>query len=235
MTTPIPVLMAVAASLAVPAVASAHALGAGFDVTASATAASDYRFRGVSLSDRDPVAQGSIDVSHESGFYAGVWGSTIERYQGATVEVDAYAGYQRKLGPVAFDVGVIGYLYPRGVDANVFEATGSAAADIGPARLRLSVAYAPDQRNLLSDSLYVAADVRIGVPHTPLSLTAKLGRERGDFVGGGITKIDWSLGLEASHGPVKLGVAYVDTDVGSDALFGRAARGGVVATLSATF
>lgn len=220
---------------ALPATARAREIGSGVSLSATATAASDYRFRGVSLTDRDPAIQGSLDVSHDSGFYVGVWGSNIARYQGATAEVDVYAGYQTAAGPLSFDVGVIGYIYPGGTDADVVEATGSVAATLGPARVRLSVAYAPDQRNLVSDSLYLAVDARVAIPGTPLSATGKIGRERGDFVGGGITKIDWSAGLEAARGPFKLGVAYVDTDVGSPALSGRVAQGAIVGTLSATF
>jgi hypothetical protein len=43
---------------------------------------SDYRFRGVSLSDKDFAIQPTLTISHESGFYVGVWGSTIAENPG---------------------------------------------------------------------------------------------------------------------------------------------------------
>jgi uncharacterized protein (TIGR02001 family) len=46
------------------------------DVSVTLTAVSDYRFRGVSLSDKDPAFQPGITVSHESGIYVGAWAST---------------------------------------------------------------------------------------------------------------------------------------------------------------
>lgn len=54
---------------------------------------SDYRFRGVSLSDEDFALQGGIDVTHSSGFYVGTWGSSIEPFNGAEMELDLYGGY----------------------------------------------------------------------------------------------------------------------------------------------
>ena len=38
---------------------------------------SDYVFRGVSLTNEDPAAQGSIDVSYGI-FYAGAWASNVD-------------------------------------------------------------------------------------------------------------------------------------------------------------
>jgi uncharacterized protein (TIGR02001 family) len=38
---------------------------------------SDYRFRGISQTDKDFAVQGGLTVSHESGLYASVWGSSV--------------------------------------------------------------------------------------------------------------------------------------------------------------
>src|SRR3546814_13206433 len=46
--------------------------------TRSAAVVSDYRFRGVSQTGEDAAIQGSIGISHESGLYAGVWGSSVD-------------------------------------------------------------------------------------------------------------------------------------------------------------
>ncbi len=50
----------------------------GITPSASAALTTDYIWRGVSQTNNDPAIQGSFDLSHESGIYAGVWGSNVE-------------------------------------------------------------------------------------------------------------------------------------------------------------
>src|SRR5262245_3829130 len=70
--------LALATFFATPAAAAE--LGGGFSVNGGATVVSDYRFRGISQTDKDFALQGTISVSHKSGFYATVWGSSIDDY-----------------------------------------------------------------------------------------------------------------------------------------------------------
>jgi uncharacterized protein (TIGR02001 family) len=86
--------------------------------TANIGVVSDYYFRGISQSWHKPTAQGGMDITHSSGFYAGVWGSgvTPNTYPDANTEIDVYAGYNgttpiEKLG---YTVGIYGYMYPGG-------------------------------------------------------------------------------------------------------------------------
>lgn len=104
---------AFAALLAAPA----HA-----GVTGSIALTSDYLFRGVSQTDQDPALQGGIEYAHDSGFYAGAWGSNVSWLSDTVVvgddisnslELDAYLGYRGKAGEiVSYDVGVLTYYYP---------------------------------------------------------------------------------------------------------------------------
>ena len=48
------------------------------EVSGSVTLVSDYRFRGVSLSDESPAAQFSLAYDNRSGWYAGVFGSSTQ-------------------------------------------------------------------------------------------------------------------------------------------------------------
>jgi uncharacterized protein (TIGR02001 family) len=83
---------------------------------------SDYYFRGVSQSWHKPAVQGGFDITHASGFYAGMWGSSISpnTYPDASVEIDYYAGYNGKFGKsealrdFGWTVGGYGYTYPGG-------------------------------------------------------------------------------------------------------------------------
>lgn len=87
--------------------------------TANIAVVSDYYFRGISQSWHKPTAQGGMDITHSSGFYAGVWGSgvTPNTYPDANTEIDVYAGYNGTIPAVeklGYTVGIYGYLYPGG-------------------------------------------------------------------------------------------------------------------------
>jgi uncharacterized protein (TIGR02001 family) len=229
--------LAFAAFAANPALAQEQAVpeedAGAFDISATATIVSDYRYRGISLSDRDPAAQGSLDVTF-GGFYAGVWVSSIARFADTNVEADLYAGYAGEAGPIEYEVGAIAYLYPGGDGTgNVYEGAGSLAYTFGPAQARLRVNYAPDQENLAGDNLYLSAEGRFSIPATPVTVFAQVGRERGSFYG---RKWDWSFGVEATKGPFTASLGYFDTDLdGVVSGLGRNVRGGVVASLSFEF
>ena len=102
---------AVAAAPAEPASAWAATANIGF--------VSDYYFRGISQSWHKPAVQGGFDLSHSSGFYAGMWGSNVSpnTYPDDNVEIDAYAGYNGTIPSVeglGYTVGLYGYFYPGG-------------------------------------------------------------------------------------------------------------------------
>lgn len=68
----------------------------------------DYMFRGITQTD-GPAVQGGFDYTN-GAFYAGTWGSNVNF--GNNMELDLYAGVKPVTGPVSWDLGVIGYLYP---------------------------------------------------------------------------------------------------------------------------
>jgi len=83
---------------AAPAVAAD--LGNGFSVGGGATLVSDYRFRGISQTDKRFAVQGTFTLSHSSGFYATWWGSSIDDYiaAGSDAENDLIVGYKKTFG-----------------------------------------------------------------------------------------------------------------------------------------
>jgi uncharacterized protein (TIGR02001 family) len=207
-----------------------------FDLSSTVSIVSDYRFRGISLSNRNPAAQASVDVEHKSGVYAGVWASNIARYGGAKVEVDLYAGWRRSLGPVDLDVGATAYLYPSGRNVNYVEVYGFIGKTIGPAELKGGLIYTPSQANIGgSDNLYLTSKARVGLPGTPVTVTGGVGFEDGPLAGLDGDKWDWSLGGEYSLSAVTFGLQYTDTDVREVHDPDRTGRAGVVASASIEF
>lgn len=60
---------------------------------------SDYRFNGMSLSNREPVFQGSLHLWRPDGYYAGFWMSEVDFLDGeTTLELDSYVGRDFKHG-----------------------------------------------------------------------------------------------------------------------------------------
>lgn len=81
---------------------------------------SQYIFRGLTQTDRDPALQGGFDYSHSSGFYAGTWASNISWLRdfgayssGGSLEWDFYGGYKWAFAEDwVLDLGVLTYYYP---------------------------------------------------------------------------------------------------------------------------
>ena len=214
--------------------------------TSSATAAdlsgevgivSDYRYRGVSLSDGNPALQASLTLEHGSGVYVTFWGSTLERIgRPSDSEVDVTAGYEREVNKwISFDLSATRYSYPSAGGDNYSEATAAVTLTRGPALAVFGFSYAPRQRGLSDengrrrDNSYASVQTAYEVRGTPLTLKAGLGYERGAFdevERGG--KWDWNLGGEAARGRAKVSLAYVGSNAdggGRHALVGGLSLG----------
>lgn len=239
-------LAGLTALFAVASPAVAADLGAGFTVNGGATIVSDYRFRGISQTDRRFAVQGTFSIGHESGFYATAWSSSIDDYvaNGSDQELDLILGYRRTFGGTTVDAGVTYYYYPGAgnVNTDFFEPYVSVAHTIGPVTAKATANYAPRQAALTvgdgkEDNLYLAGDLTLAVPTTPVSLTAHLGHSWGpSYITLGEEYTDWSLGASVTHNNLTAGVAYVDTDADFITPSGRNASGsGVVASVGVSF
>ena len=235
--------LAASALVATPALAQ-DAPADGLTVTGSATIVSDYRFRGISLSDRDATIQGGFGVSHDSGFYVGTWGSGLSgfgSFGGSNTEIDVYGGYTTDLGGMTVDVGLLWYLYPGTTGTDYAEPYASVSGAFGPLEAKVGVAYAPDQDAIGSDdNLYVFTDLSAAIPETPLTLKAHYGYTDGSLGGLNGSYSDWSIGASASWKALNFGVSYVDTSISKgDDLFmdptRKIAQDGVVFSIGASF
>lgn len=229
---------------AAPALAQEEAPPSDLTISGNVQLVTDYRFRGLSLSGGDMAVQGSINVNHSSGFYVGTWASSLEDTPVyGNMEVDVYAGWTGAIGSgLTADVGLVYYVYPNGSvgDGNYFEPYASVTAAFGPATAKFGVAYAWKQDSLGGDdNLYLYTDLGVGIPDTPLSLSAHLGYSDGALspklltgtgTGGGL---DYSVGASYNITPkLSLGVSYIGVEGASIDSFSNDA---VVATLKLSF
>jgi uncharacterized protein (TIGR02001 family) len=202
-------------------------------ITGSITGVSDYRFRGVTLSDKDFAIQPTITVSHESGLYAGFWASNIAENPGDDVEVDLYAGFAGG-EELTYDIGATYYLYPGVSSFNYVEFTGKLGSTIGPATVGVQLSYVPSQDNTgNNDNIYYGTNATIALPDSPISIVGSIGIEDGAFTAGN-EKVDWSLGLTAAVSGFTVGASYVDTNRQSIFAF-KDSSAGVVFSLSYGF
>lgn len=195
---------------------------------------SDYRFRGLSLSEKDPAFQPSLTVTHKSGVYASVWGSNIADNAGDDVEIDLTLGYSGNIGD-GFKLGALAvyYVYPGISSINYAEFQGSLSRDIGPANIGVLVAYSPKQDNTGDrDNTYVAVNGSVPLGSSPFTLTGSFGIEDGAF---GDKKRDWSLGVTTEVKGFNLGLSYVDTARASRIGAGSIGKATAVFSISRTF
>lgn len=229
-------------------------------VTINGTAAvvSDYRFRGISQTDRNFAVQGSLTLTHKSGLYASIWGSSVDSYVTASLqghqEIDLIVGYKKTFGGTTVDVGALYYVYPKSklagdkTSSNFIEPYLAVSQAIGPVTAKATVNWAPKQKALAldqispkQDNLYLAGDLSAAIPKTPLSLTAHIGHSKGPSwlatTGRGNSYTDWGLGASVTYKAFSFGVQYVDTNTTFFTPLSNkdAAKGGVVFSLTGSF
>ena len=253
------------ASVATPAFADDAAPPPAITINGTATVVSDYRFRGVSQTDKNVAVQGSITLTHESGFYVSVWGSSVDSYVTASLaghqEIDIIAGYSKTFNGTKIDGGVLYYVYPKskflpgdGSSSNFFEPYFDISHTFGPVTAKATVNYAPKQKALAldqgffsgssakEDNVYLAGDFSAAIPNTPVGLTAHIGHNWGPSwlatdATGSKEYTDWSLGATYTYKVLTFGVSYVDTDaVFRSAVTGyKISKAGVVGSIGVSF
>ncbi|PCI64523.1 MAG: hypothetical protein COB37_01515 [Kordiimonadales bacterium] len=211
-----------AMALAAPSVSAQDSDGLSeIDVSFNITGVSEYRFRGLSLSDFDPAAQGSVEAS-AGGFTVGAWASSLSNsVTGADTEIDLYGSYGFDLGGGwSANIGGTAYLFAGGNDLDYYEISAGFGYENEDYSAGFGVAYVPTQDNAANtDNIYFFSDVSFGVAEN-LALSLHAGFEDGAF---GDDKIDWSIMAEYSFKAATLSVGYVDTNrsgIGKGAVVG---------------
>jgi uncharacterized protein (TIGR02001 family) len=215
---------------------------------------STERLPSFSQTDKDFALQGSITVTHKSGVYASVWGSSIDEYvaAGSDQELDLIVGYKKSIGSATVDVGALYYYYPGsskivpGYNSDFLELYGNVSTTLGPVTAKVSAMYAPKQKALAfttrpkEDNFYANFALSGSIPDTGVGLSATVGRTfTKSFLSGGSKYTDWSVGATYTTGPVTFGVSYVDTSYGKDALVSLTgkdiAKAGVFGSVGVSF
>ncbi|MBL6999568.1 MAG: hypothetical protein ISR73_06880, partial [Gammaproteobacteria bacterium] len=140
------------------------------ETSASLTLSNMYLWRGVNLTPDGPALAASLDYSHESGMYAGVW--TTNEDDGT--ETDLYLGFAGKAGDFSYDISYILYLYPEEgftTDDPTVTPTNADLGDTDLSEIALGLGYmdfgakfyiSSDSDIVGSDYIYYTLDYTVG-------------------------------------------------------------------------
>lgn len=235
-------------SVSAPAIAAD--LGGGLTANGGVSLVSDYRFRGISQTDKRFAVQSSFTLGHSSGLYGTVWGSSIADYvyYGSDQEIDFTLGYKKTFGSTTVDGGVLYYYYPGsgGFNSDFFEPYLSISQAFGPVTAKVTANYAPKQAALTTgfgkeDNFYLGGDLSTTIPNTSLSVAGHIGHSFGPSYltfGTDFTKgyTDWSVGASYAIKNLTFGLQYVDTDGAFITPSGRnASKAGIVGSVGVSF
>lgn len=219
--------------------------GAWGPFSATVTLTSDYRFRGQSQTDREAAVQGGIDYNHPSGFFAGMWASSIDfnDEQQSPAEVDVLAGYSHTFFEgTEGSVAAAYYWYPDSApaDYDYFELLISLSHDLDDFSAGADFTYSPDYSGKTGDAVGLSGG--IDVPITAggidwLSASAHAGYQWIDD-NDAYDAPDWfffDFGATATWELFAFDLRYTGTDIRKADCFSGSelCEGGVVLTLTA--
>jgi len=214
---------------------------------------SQYIFRGLTQTNRDPAIQGGFDYSHSSGLYAGTWASNISWLKennssvagtagsysgGGSMEWDFYGGYKSTFGKSDFtyDIGLLYYYYPGDVAPGFVKAdTLELYGALGWKWITAKYSHSMNNKTFgVTDSrgtyyFEVNADVPVG--ETGLTVNLHWGKQKFDGNGGAndtnFSYKDWKVGVTyALPKDFSIGAFYSDTSGTSIPGYGSVAQGG---------
>lgn len=223
---------AVAAALgAVAPMADGHAqdksLVPGLTLSGTVGFVTDYSFRGLSQTDRNPTVQGSLDFAHTSGAFASVWASGIDfnNNDAGAMEIDYTIGYKKAFGDLTVSGFGIYYSYPGSesrLNYDYFEVGASVAYEIQKlVTVSGGLNYSPDFFGGSGEAWYGQGNVSVALPMN-FSIDGHLGYQWVDKnrAFGARDYWDWTIGVSRTFPELfdlKLSINYGGTDIDSRA------------------
>jgi uncharacterized protein (TIGR02001 family) len=221
--------------------------------TAGGSLTSDYRFRGISNSNREAAAQGYVQYDHASGFFGNLWFSTIdfedEFTYDSSIEIDATVGYNHSFSEeTTAGIKAVYYWYadadaPAGLpDYDYFELIASAehtfgVDSVGPVTVSGELAWSPDFFAETGDAVALTGGVSVPIMESflffedGLEASAHAGYQWLDV---GEDYFFYDIGATASWGVISVDLRWVDTDLdNTDCGLPDTCEGGVVLSVSA--
>jgi uncharacterized protein (TIGR02001 family) len=207
------------------------------EFSARAGAASDYIYRGTTLSDHGPAAGAAFEARF-GPLYGGTTVATVKLPTLPAAEFTFAGGIRPKIATIDFDLGVTYFAYPgeklpgetNGI--NYWEAIIRGDRSIGEqVRIAAGYAYSPNVSNTGAWSQYVAAGVGYDVPgrllpqNLGVSFTAAagyswFGNQAAQLGGFPLPAyLNWQAGVTFTHKAFNLDLRYYDTNLSKENCF----------------
>jgi uncharacterized protein (TIGR02001 family) len=220
-------------AMTLPPAAAAAPASVPIDIAFGVKALSDYNFRGISQTDRNPAVQGYAEFQFFDNFvYAGIAGSNVDLVTRPDAEIDLTLGVRPKFGPLTFDLGLIYYWYPgerQFVDLGValspketdfVELAGKVSYNWqDTVTVGANVFHAFDWLGTGADATYVSGTLKVNLGFAPgLYASGELGRYSiGNASDPGPTYdvpdyTYWNVGVGYTYKNLTFDLRYHDTD-----------------------
>jgi uncharacterized protein (TIGR02001 family) len=176
----------------------------------TATAASNYTFRGISQTENQAAVFGSGRVSYDN-FYAGVGIENVNFHNSTTAEYDLSAGWTPAVDGFRFDLGAVRYGYidqPAHTEIDTVEFKAVVLHDFGPATFGAAIYYSGDYFGTHRDDVYVEGRAAYRITHR-LTIGGAAGRQSDGLA----DHTTWNAGATyAFTKHLALDLRYADTD-----------------------
>ena len=207
------------------------------EFSARAGFASDYIYRGTTLSDHGPAAGAALEASF-GALYAGTTVATVKLPTQPVAEFTFAGGIRPKIATIDFDLGVTYFAYPgerlpgetNGI--NYWEAVIRGDRRIGELiRIAGGYAYSPNVSNTGASSQYVAAGLgfdlpgrllpqNLGVSFTTAAGYSWFGNQAPQLGGFPLPAyLNWQAGVTFTHKVFNLDLRYYDTNLSKENCF----------------
>jgi uncharacterized protein (TIGR02001 family) len=199
--------------------------------------ASDYIYRGTTLSDHEPAAGAAVEATY-GPLYAGTTVATVKLPTQPIAEVTMAGGVRPKIANVNFDLGVTYFDYPgerlpgetKGI--NYWEAVIRGDRSIGDSiRIASGYAYSPNVSNTGAWSQYAAAGLGfelpsrllpqgLGVSFTTAAGYSWYGNQSAHLGGFPLPAyLNWQAGVTFTYKVFNLDLRYYDTNLSKENCF----------------
>jgi uncharacterized protein (TIGR02001 family) len=207
------------------------------EFSARAGVASDYIYRGTTLSDHGPAAGAAVEASF-GALYAGATVATVKLPTEPVAEFTTAGGIRRTIATIDFDLGVTYFGYPgeklpgetHGI--NYWEAAVRGDRSIGESfRVASGYAYSPNVSNTGAWSQYMAAGLGFNVPgrllpqNLGVSFTTAAGYSwfgnQAPQLGGFPLPayLNWQAGVTFTHKKFNFDLRYYGTNLSKEECF----------------
>ena len=186
---------------------------------------SDYMFRGQSQSNHDAALQAGLTVAHDSGFYLGAWGSTIDFGNDTDFELDLYAGYGGAISDsTTFDLNVTYYSYPNAPSGTAYDYTevaGTITYSMDAFSIYAKTALTPEFFGDTGFGAWLGTGVGYQVMDG-VKLSGNVGYQwiEDNALAGIPDYFNYDIGITGTYGIVSIDLRYFGTDLSEAECYG---------------